>query len=179
MYKKAGIIVGVLLVIAAIAIYLIVSSIMNNSEEPEGSVSSDTTSQVVETVATQATTTSTQEQSVPVQTSPIVPIETTTTEPEPVQPAPSGDNIILLDADKLPAYTDTEDVGTIVGHNVYFYKGQVIFSLLINTTTNGQIEYFTSLRNYQLEEGTRLNCELRVYSSTSGTYPSIIGITAI
>lgn len=176
MYKKAGIVVGILLIVAAIAIYLIVSSIMNKREN-EGDTQSTPTSQAVQSTPTQSST-NTPSQSIPIQTSPTQPIQPSTSEETSnTEPVPAGTSIVLLDAEKLPAYADVSDVGTIVGHNVYSYSGQVIFGLLINTTTNGQIEYFTSLKNFQLEDGTRLNCELRVYTSNSGNYPSIISIS--
>lgn len=185
MYKKACIVVGVLLIVAAVAIYFIVSAVQNKSEEPTPDVSTVTSTQVSSVTPTQP----------PIQTPQVVqpsttqsavaeqtPLETTTNVPETTSSAVQepatvdGTTIIALDPEKLPAYTDTTDVGRVVGHNVYSYNGQVLFSLLINTTMNGQIEYFTTLRNYQLADGTQLNCELRIYSSTSGYYPSIISV---
>ena len=184
MYKKAGIIVGILLVVVAIAIYLIVSHIQSRSDDPKDGLAN--TSSVV-----QVASTSSAAPKPPIQQSPVIQPDQSSTSanastssesapaemPSTPEPADTAGNMILLDVNKLPAYADVEDVGTVVGHNAYSFNGQVLFSLLINTTTNGQIEYFTTLTTYQLADNTRVNVKLRVYNSTSGSYPSIISIS--
>ena len=62
--------------------------------------------------------------------------------------------------------------------NIYERNGQLIYSLLINTTVNGQLEYFTTLKNYNIADGTQVECSLRTFTTASGaSYPSIISVT--
>lgn len=201
MYKKAGIVVGVACFVLAIVIFVIVTLVTKNGEKPEGQSSTPQTSQSQQvTTKPQQTqpveTTSQQTQPVetkPIQSSaaqvaPVTSIDTTVqTEPvqtEPVQTEPvdasqtSADVLTLIAPDSLPAHTDTTDIGRVVGRNIYERNGQLIYSLLINTTVNGQLEYFTTLKNYNIADGTQVECSLRTFTTASGaSYPSIISVT--
>lgn len=206
MYKKAGIVVGVACFVLAIVIFVIVTLVTKNGDKPEGQSSTPQTSQSQQvTTKPQQTqpveTTSQQTQPVetkPIQSSaaqvaPVTSIDTTVqtepvqTEPvqtEPVQTEPvdasqtSADVLTLIAPDSLPAHTDTTDIGRVVGRNIYERNGQLIYSLLINTTVNGQLEYFTTLKNYNIADGTQVECSLRTFTTASGaSYPSIISVT--
>ena len=199
MYQKAGIIIGGLLIIIAIVIFVIASNASKTEETPDIPTMTTTTNQTPpqqtqppivapHTTTTQAITTPAPiEQTQPITTTP-APVEQTqpiTTTPAPVEQTqpeetPStGSAIIKIDASSLPAYVDTTDIGTVVGRNVYSYKHQVIYSLVINTTTHGQLEWFTTLTNYNLADGTRLECSIRTFNAQSGAFPSIISVRAI
>ena len=125
-------------------------------------------------------------QTEPVQTEPVQtePVQTEPVQTEPVQTEPvdasqtSADVLTLIAPDSLPAHTDTTDIGRVVGRNIYERNGQLIYSLLINTTVNGQLEYFTTLKNYNIADGTQVECSLRTFTTASGaSYPSIISVT--
>lgn len=206
MYKKAGIVVGVACFVLAIVIFVIVTLVTKNGDKPSEQSSTPQTSQSQQvTTKPQQTqpveTTSQQTQPVetkPIQSSaaqvaPVTSIDTTVqtepvqTEPvqtEPVQTEPvdasqtSADVLTLIAPNSLPAHTDTTDIGRVVGRNIYERNGQLIYSLLINTTVNGQLEYFTTLKNYNIADGTQVECSLRTFTTASGaSYPSIISVT--
>ena len=206
MYKKAGIVVGVACFVLAIVIFVIVTLVTKNGDKPEGQSSTPQTSQsqqvttkpqqtqLVETTSQQTQPVETKPiQSSAAQVAPVTSIDTTVqtepvqTEPvqtEPVQTEPvdasqtSADVLTLIAPDSLPAHTDTTDIGRVVGRNIYERNGQLIYSLLINTTVNGQLEYFTTLKNYNIADGTQVECSLRTFTTASGeSYPSIISVT--
>ena len=120
-------------------------------------------------------------QTEPVQTEPVQtePVQTEPVQAEPVDASQtSADVLTLIAPDSLPAHTDTTDIGRVVGRNIYERNGQLIYSLLINTTVNGQLEYFTTLKNYNIADGTQVECSLRTFTTASGaSYPSIISVT--
>ena len=187
MYKKAGIIIGGLLIIIAIVIFVIASNASKTEETPDIPTMTTTTNQTPpqqtpppivapHTTTTQPITTTPApiEQTQPITTTP-APVEQT----QPEETPSTGSAIIKIDASSLPAYADTTDIGTVVGRNVYSYKHQVIYSLVINTTTHGQLEWFTTLTNYNLADGTRLECSIRTFNAQSGAFPSIISVRAI
>lgn len=190
MYKKAGIIVGGLIIVIAVVIFVIASNASKKAENPDGeipvatstvqtTVSHTQTPVVAPVETTQATTqTTTQTQGTqPVETQPV---ETQQTQPEATQPVVDSTAFVKIDPASLPAYTDETDLGTVVGRNVYSYNHQVIYSILINTTTHGQLEWFTTLTNYNIADGTKLECTIRTFNaSQTGTFPSIISVTAI
>lgn len=195
MYKKAGIIVGGLIIIITIVLFVIASNASKQDNNTEDIPTTSTTqtqgtqqtqqtqspvvapqtqmTTTVQTTTTQATTTQPPvEETQPVeQTQPV--------ETQPQAPATNGTELIKIDAGSLPTHTDTTDIGTVVGRNVYSYNHQVIYSLMINTTTHGQIEWFTTLTNYNLADGTRLECSIRTFNAQSGAFPSIISVKAI
>ena len=204
MYKKAGIIVGILIIVVAVAIFIIASAAQNGDKEPVAVKNTAQTAQVqtsaaIETATpiTQATAAVTQ---APVTIDPVVApatettvittyelsqvpettsfnaVEFTTSETTQAAPTQVNSQFVELDYNTLPAYVDTTDVGTVVGHKVYAYNGQVIYSLLINTTTNGRLEFFTTRANYELADSTRVNLEIRIYTASSGNFPSIISV---
>lgn len=193
MYKKAGIVVGILCFVLAIIVFVIVSVVTKQDEKPWTS-STPTTSAVTQTIkeqtpveqTTQITqTTTTTNVTSAAQVAPVVTTTTTATEaatsaPEDAQqPVLQQGTLVLVAPEGLPAnYTDTTDIGRVVGRNIYAYNGQVIYSLLINTTVNGQLEYFTTLKNYNIPDGTQVDCTLRVFTNSSGsTFPSVISVT--
>lgn len=188
MYKKAGIIVGGLIIIVAVVIFIIASN-ANKTENTQSDipVATQTTQSTqgtpaqtqtpvvapVETVQTTQATQSTQ----PVETQPV---ETQPAQTEVAPPVVDSTAFVKIDPASLPAYTDETDLGTVVGRNVYSYNHQVIYSVLINTTTHGQLEWFTTLTNYNIADGTKLECTIRTFNaSQTGTFPSIISVTAI
>ena len=188
MYKKAGIIVGGLIIIVAVVIFIIASN-ANKTEDTQSDipVATQTTQSTqgtpaqtqtpvvapVETVQTTQATQSTQ----PVETQPV---ETQQTQPEATQPVVDSTAFVKIDPASLPTYTDETDLGTVVGRNVYSYNHQVIYSILINTTTHGQIEWFTDLVGYNTADGTKLECTIRTFNAAqTGAFPSIINVTEI
>ena len=197
MYKKAGIIVGIAVIIVAVVIFLIANaaskSDSNSTAQPVNSIA-QVTSQVTQgniapppvsnATPVQATTMATSVSAV------VAPVVTTTSyttqsaapvENEPVDsnaPVQFGASLVELDSTTLPAYSDEDDVGTVVSRKVYAYNGQIVYSLLINTTTHGQLEYFTTLTNYNIADRTMLNLRLRVFTATNGSYASIIAVSA-
>lgn len=204
MYKKAGIVVGITCFVLAIVIFVIVTLVTKNGDKPSEQSSTPQTSQSQQVTTKPQQTQQTQPQqtqpqqtqpaeTTPAQSSaaqvaPVTSIDTTVqTEPvqtEPVQTEPvdtpqtSTDVLTLIAPDSLPAHTDTTDIGRVVGRNIYERNGQLIYSLLINTTVNGQLEYFTTLKNYNIADGTQVECTLRTFTTASGaSYPSIISVT--
>lgn len=174
MYKKAGIVISIALVIIAIVIFLIANAVNSSNSEP--SDLSDVT-----TTTTQAATQSTkapvvQTNVAPTTTAPQVPVVDNTTQ-APVTSNTAG-NLTVIDSSTLPSYVDSSDIGTVVGRKVYAYNGQVLFALTINTTMNGQLEYFTTLTNYNLTDGTRVEVDVRTYQASTGSFPSIIAVRA-
>lgn len=204
MYKKAGIVVGIACFVLAIVIFVIVTLVTKNGDKPEGQTSTPQTSQSqqvsnkptqtepqqTQPVVTQQTqpVETTPAQSSAAQVAPVTSVDTSVqTEPvqtEPVQTEPvdtpqaPADVLTLIAPESLPAHTDTTDIGRVVGRNIYERNGQLIYSLLINTTVNGQLEYFTTLKNYNIADGTQVECTLRTFTTASGaSYPSIISVT--
>lgn len=198
MYKKAGIIIGIAIIVIAIVIFLIASAA---SKSGEGTTSQVTTS--VSEVASQPVQNTSSAANTAVPTPPaqttaatsaavVAPVVTTTTSvassAEPVESTPvesqdttvqTGASLIEIDSSTLPAYVDETDVGTVVGRRVYAYNGQVIYSLLVNTTVHGQLEYFTTLVNYNIADGTRVSLDLRVFNASNGSYVSVISMTTV
>lgn len=201
MYKKAGIVVGITCFVLAIVIFVIVTFVTKNGDKPEGQTSTPQTSQSqqVSNKPTQTEPQQTQpvvtepQQTQPVETTPaqssaaqVAPVTSvdTSVQTEPVQTEPvdtpqaPADVLTLIAPESLPAHTDTTDIGRVVGRNIYERNGQLIYSLLINTTVNGQLEYFTTLKNYNIADGTQVECTLRTFTTASGaSYPSIISVT--
>ncbi len=191
MYKKAGIIVGGLIIVVAVVIFIIASN-ANKTEDTQSDipVATQTTQSTqgtpaqtqtpvvapVETVQTTQATQSTQ----PVETQPVETQQTQPAQTEVAPPVVDSTAFVKIDPASLPAYTDETDLGTVVGHNVYSYNHQVIYSILINTTTHGQIEWFTDLVDYNTAVGTKLECTIRTFNAAqTGAFPSIISVTAI
>lgn len=192
MYKKAGIIVGILLIVVAIVIFLIANAVSNKSANSDTGSSNATTSaseqvnQPVSTAGTSATTPVVITETEPAKTTtPVVApatsttaATTTNTTPQETQaPVQSGSSLVEIEVTTLPEHTNETDVGTVVGRKVYALNGQIVYSLLINTTTHGQLEYFTNLTNYNIEDGTLLDLSLRVFHTSSVSYPSIISVS--
>ena len=190
MYKKAGIIVGILMIIVAIVIYIIAKNAMGSGDTGESTASSveSTTIAVVETptpvtaepvVAPQTTAAVTQSTPAPVESTQ-APMQSTQAPMQSTQaPMQSDIPLVEINGATLPEFVDESDMGTVVGRHIYSRNGQVLFSLMINTTTHGQIEYFTTLKNYNLTDGTKLSVELRTYKAQSGTFPSIISVSLL
>lgn len=176
MYKKAGIIVGILMIIVAIVIYIIAKNAMGSGDTGESTASS-----------TESTTIAVVETPTPVTAEPVVAPQTTAavTQSTPASvestqaPMQSDSPLVEINGATLPEFVDESDMGTVVGRHIYSRNGQVLFSLMINTTTHGQIEYFTTLKNYNLTDGTKLSVELRTYKAQSGTFPSIISVSLL
>lgn len=204
MYKKAGIIVGIAVIVIAIVIFLIANAASksdnNSTAQPVNSVTQSTTQVTQGNIApppvsnantgntlpapVQSTSAATSASAV---VAPVVTTTPSTTQSavpvknEPVDsnaPVQSNFSLVEIDSATLPAYTDEDDVGTVVSRKVYAYNGQIVYSLLINTTTHGQLEYFTTLTNYNIEDRTMLNLRLRVFNASNGSYASIITVSA-
>ena len=216
MYKKAGIIISITLILLALGIFIIASLVSGDgstSDTEQSGINApaqtavsnqvapgtpvNTTAQTtmgtaapvvspVQTTTTAAVTKPTPtdiEQPAEQDTSSAQTQGTTQTEQSPAQQAGASltaDQAIItkIEASTLPSYSDESDFGTVVGRKIYAYNGQLIFSLLINTTTHGQLEYFTTLTNYNLADGERLEVTLRVYQAQNGNFPSIISVSS-
>ena len=197
MYKKAGIIVGIAVIVIAVVIFLIANAASksdnSSTAQPVNSVAQSTSQVTQGNVAPPPVSNATPAQSTTMATSAsavVAPVVTTTSyttqsaapvENEPVDnsaPAQSSLSLVEIDSTTLPTYSDEDDVGTVVARKVYAYNGQIVYSLLINTTTHGQLEYFTTLTNYNIADRTMLNLRLRVFNATNGSYASIIAVSA-
>ena len=188
MYKKAGIIVGGLIIIIAVVIFIIASNVNKNKDKPDDIPTTSKTAQVqsqdVPTASKKPVTPSQPPvvapptEHTPVSSSSVVQSQPVQSQPEtPTQP--TGSVLVTIDGSTLPAFADVSDIGTVVGRNIYSYNHQVIYSLVINTTTNGQIEWFTTLTNYNIADGTRLECQIRVFNASSGAFPSVISVKKV
>lgn len=178
MYKRAGITICVLILLIEVVIFLVVKGC--SADKPaETSGTASVTSSSSETSApvtsTAATTPASEVTTIP---APASAIEHTTKPAETSAPVTtSQDSLILIKPDTIPQGTDVQDVGTVVGKKVYVRGDSLITSLLVNTTTCGQIEYFGTLNDYNLAEGTRVKCEVRVFKTEAGTeYKAVISL---
>ena len=174
MYKKAGIVICALILILEVAIFFIVKG-CSADKASDSNISSSAT-----------TTTTTVKQTTPTETAPTA-IQTTTSvsAPETSVPAPetsapateNPDTLILINPESIPKGTDIQDIGTVVGKKVYVRNGNLLTSVLINTTTCGQLEWFGTLTDYNMSEGTRVKCNIRIFRTEGGSeYKALISV---
>lgn len=185
MYKRAGITICVLILLIEVVIFLVVKGCSaDKPSETSGTASTPSSTPVVSTTVPTITT-SFSENSVPVTTAgattvpaPASEVEHTTKPAETSAPAAANqDSLVLIKPDTIPQGTDVQDVGTIVGKKVYVRGSSLITSLLVNTTTCGQIEYFGTLNDYNVAEGTRVKCQIRVFKADNGSeYKAVISL---
>lgn len=176
MYKKAGILITLIIVVLAVVVFLFASNA--GKEKPDNGGKPTSQGEVLDksTKGTLNEEISEPKTQVNGTVPPVIAPQVTDNE-QTSAIVPEEDKIIRINVESLPEYTDSSDVGTVVGHQVYAYTGQVAYVLLINTTTNGQLKWFTTLTNYQIPEGTRVNCKVRTYKAQSGTFPAIITVS--
>lgn len=179
MYKRAGITICILILLVEVVIFLIVKGCSaDKPTETSGTapVSSSATAPSVPDTSIAVTTPAPETTTVPAPASEVPHTTEPTETSAPV--TTSQDNLILIKPDSIPKGTDVQDVGTIVGKKVYARGNSLITSLLINTTTCGQIEYFGTLNDYNVAEGTRVNCKVRVFKTEGGTeYKAVISLS--
>lgn len=158
MYKKAGLIVGSLLIVLAVVIVLIAtggSSKDKESVKPNKESKAETTAKVTETV-----TTVTQQEEEPELKSAVVPI----------------------DEETLPKPKVTEEIGIVQSKTVALIDGQLYYTLnMLVGADNMQLTYIVSRTGYEAANtGTRVKVHLECYVTANGTaYYLVSGVEAI
>lgn len=188
MYKKAGIVICALILILEVAIFFIVkgcsadkasdSNISSSATTTTTTVKQTTPTETAPTAIQTTTSVSAPETSAPAPETSAPAPEASAPAPEASAPAPENpDTLILINPESIPKGTDIQDIGTVVGKKVYVRNGNLLTSVLINTTTCGQIEWFGTLTDYNMSEGTRVKCNIRIFRTEGGSeYKALISV---
>ena len=196
MYKKAGIVICALILILEVAIFFIVkgcsadkasdSNISSSATTTTTTVKQITPTETAPTAIQTTTSVSATETSAPATETSAPAPETSAPAPEASAPAPetsapapeNPDTLILINPESIPKGTDIQDIGTVVGKKVYVRNGNLLTSVLINTTTCGQLEWFGTLTDYNMSEGARVKCNIRIFRTEGGSeYKALISVT--
>ena len=177
--KKAGLVVGLLMVVISVVIYFIAKGVGNMNEQGTQAGTQTTTKAVVTTTPVAVTTPAPESVTQP----PIViqPPETQvviTTTASTSAPVDKEQSFVVIEPTTLSKYVDSTVKGTVSGKSVYYYNTQLIYSLSITTAEYGTLEYFTTAKNYEMTVGTQVIVTLRSYVKSSGSkIPSILQVT--
>ena len=189
MYKKAGIVICALILILEVAIFFIVkgcsadkasdSNISSSATTTTTTVKQTTPTETAPTAIQTTTSVSSPETSAPAPETSAPATETSVPAPETSAPATENpDTLILINPESIPKGTDIQDIGTVVGKKVYVRNGNLLTSVLINTTTCGQLEWFGTLTDYNMSEGARVKCNIRIFRTEgSSEYKALISVT--